>query len=307
MRVALICNTMSAFPLLNWLDIQGVLVGVGIKEQKNDFSQDIAIVCKQKKHTVQVFKKDNLTSQLSLWIRGLRVDLVLVLGFPYKIPKEVLGLPKFGFFNIHFGKLPKYGGSFPVFWQIKNQEKEAVLTVHKMNEMYDSGEIAVEIPIAMNPNLTFGILDANFGFLTIQAVFQLLDNLLKNTLILKPQKHNNQIFLPKPTLKDLIIDWQKMDAYEILALIKATNPWNRGAIARINGIDIKIIEAKISTQQNKKVCEVFSLSQNGMEVGCFKNTALDIKIMYSPYGYLEGENMGIFGIKIGDLFEKIIF
>ena len=128
---------------------------------------------------------------------------------------------------------------------------------------------------------------------------------MQKNLVLKPQKAQNPIFFPKPTLKDLIIDWQKMDAKAIIALIKACNPWNRGAIARINGVDVKIIEAHISMQEGKKEGEVFHLSQNGMEVACINNSALIIKVLYSSFGYLEGETLGVFGIKNGDVFEKI--
>ncbi len=307
MRVALICNTPSAFPLLNWLDSQGILAGVGIKEQKTDFSSDLSVICQQKKLRPHILKKENLSQQLSIWIRTIRADIVLVLGFSYKIPKEILKLPQFGFYNIHFGKLPIYGGSTPVFWQIKNREKEGVLTIHQMDENFDSGPIALEIPFEIKSIDTYGIVQTNYSHTTIHGVFQLLDSLLKHTLRLKQQTKNNQVFLPRPALKDIVINWQTMKADKILALIKACNPWNRGAITRINGIDVKIIEAKTSIAQSRKPGEIIQVSANGMKVSCIQNTALDVKILYSQFGYLEGETLGAFGVKEGDVFEKIVF
>lgn len=306
MRVALICNMKSSFPLLNWLDAQGVLVGIGIKEQKTEFSNDLSVICKQKKLTPQILKKENLYQQLSSWLLSIKADIVLVLGFPYKIPNDILQTPQFGFYNIHFGKLPIYGGSFPIFWQIVNQETEAILTIHQMDLNFDSGPIAVEIPFEINTNNTFGIIEANYSYVSINGVFQLLDSLLKNTLILRPQVSINSFYFKKPSLIDIIIDWNGMTAKKILALIKACNPWNRGAIARINGMDVKIIEAKISITQTKKAGEILEISQNGMQVSCIQNMALDIKVIYSQFGYLEGENLGAFGVKEGDVFEEII-
>ncbi|MEY4539754.1 MAG: hypothetical protein RLZZ306_1511, partial [Bacteroidota bacterium] len=229
MKIALICNTPSAFPLLNWLHSQGVLVGVGTKEQKGDFFSDISVVCQQRNLKILTFVKQDLSQQLSDWQELTKAELILVLGFPYKIPKRVLQKPTHGFFNIHYGKLPRYGGSFPVFWQIKNQEKEGVLTIHQMDKSFDSGPIAVEIPFEINPKNTYGIVETNYGHIAINGVFQLLNSILQKSLVLKPQKSHNVIFSPKPTLKDTIIDWQKMDAKTIVALIKACNPWNRGA------------------------------------------------------------------------------
>jgi methionyl-tRNA formyltransferase len=305
MKIALICNTPSAFPLLNWLHSQGVLVGVGTKEQSGDFFTNLSIVCKQRNLQIHSFTKQDLSQQLSDWQVLTNADLVFVLGFPYKIPKSVLDKPQYGFFNIHFGKLPKYGGSFPVFWQIKNQEKEGVLTIHQMDKSFDTGPIAVEIPFEINPKNTFGIVEANYGYMAINGVFQVLNSILQKNLALKPQKVQNTIFSPKPTLKDTIIDWQKMDAKTIVALIKSCNPWNRGAIARINDIDVRIIEAQISKQEGMKAGQVFHLFQNGMEVACINNTALIVKVLYTSFGYLEGETLGAFGIKNGDVFERI--
>lgn len=306
MKIALICNTSSAFPLLNWLHAQGVLVGVGAVQQNNDFLADLSVVCQQRNLKIQLFSKQDLSQQLSDWQMLTKAELVFVLGFPYKIPKSVLQIPTHGFFNIHFGKLPKYGGSFPVFWQIKNQEKEGVLTIHQMDKTFDSGPIAVEIPFEISPINSFGIVETNYGYIAINGVFQVLNSILQKNLVLKPQKSHSIVFFQKPTLKDIIIDWQKMDAKTIIALIKACNPWNRGAIARINGIDVRIIEAQISSQEGVKAGEVFHLFQNGMEVACINNTALIVKVLYSSFGYLEGETLGAFGIKNGDIFENIL-
>ena len=305
MKVALLCHTASAFPLLDWLHAQGILSGVGILEQETEFFSDLSVICQQKNIKPHVFNKPNLTRQMFHWINAIKADIVLVLTFPYKIQKEILQLTPLGVYNIHFGKLPEYGGSFPVFWQIKNREKQGVVTVHKMDENFDSGPIAIELPFDINAIQNYGIVEANYGYMAINAVFQLLDNILKKTLILKPQLHKNYKFLPKPSLKDIIINWDTMDANEIVALIKACNPWNKGAIARINGLDVKIIEANANTSSVGKVGEVFHPYKNGMEVRCINNTSLDIKTMYSRFGYQTGELLTSFGIKMGDFFEKI--
>ena len=305
MKVALLCHTASAFPLLDWLHAQGILSGIGILEQETEFFSDLSVICQQKNIKPHVFNKPNLTRQMFHWINALKADIVLVLTFPYKIQKEILQLTPLGVYNIHFGKLPEYGGSFPIFWQIKNREKQGVVTVHKMDENFDSGPIAIELPFDMNAIQNYGIVEVNYGYMAINAVFQLLDSILKKTLILKPQLHKTYKFLPKPSLKDIIINWDTMDANEIVALIKACNPWNKGAIARINGLDVKIIEANANTSSVGKVREVFHPYKNGLEVRCINNTALDIKIMYSRFGYQAGELLTSFGIKMGDFFEKI--
>ena len=305
-RVSLICNTSAAFPLIQWMHEQGCLASVGILDQPSELFDDIHTIASQLNVQLQIFSKDHITTQLVDWQAEVKADIILVLGFPYKIRKRALETVSLGYFNIHFGKLPEYGGSFPVFWQIYRGEQEAVLTIHKMDESFDAGPVAIEIPFEINESQTFGMVEANYSFVTVNGVFQLLGNILNNSMVLREQAQNDSDYFPKPTLKDLIINWRKMRADEIVRLVKATNPWNKGAIARINGLDIKVLEAKITAGSFGNAGEVVRVSLDGLEVSCVDNTAILIKIIYASYGYLDGENMGILGIQPGDHFDQLI-
>lgn len=305
MKIALLCNTIAAFPLLDWLVSQGLLVGVGTKAQKSDFFDDLTIMCEQHKIEIHTFDKPNLTEQLIEFQKKTVADLILVLGFPYKIPTVALEKPPLGFYNIHFGQLPKYGGSFPVFWQIKNQEKSSALTIHKMDSTFDSGPIAIEIPLHIESCQCFGIVEINYGMLAVHATYQLIDKLLSGSLVLKPQAEHQVVYFPKPTLKDLIIVWQKMDANEVLALIKSCNPWSKGAIAQVNGLGIKIIDAQITVSKGENYGTIFNIHSFGMDVECANQTAITITVIHSQFGYFGGENLGNFGVKSGDVFQNI--
>jgi methionyl-tRNA formyltransferase len=52
-------------------------------------------------------------------------------------------------------------------------------------------------------------------------------------------------YYEKPTLSDTYINWKRMDANEIVALIHACNPWNGGADTTFLGQPAKLIDAKI--------------------------------------------------------------
>lgn len=305
MRIGLICNTHASLPLLNWLHSQQVLKAIGTANNNKDFKDDLTVLSSQINTPLVVFQKDNLKSQLSVWLSDKGIDLVLVLAFPYKIPKKVLDLPKFGFYNFHFGKLPKYGGSFPVFWQIKNGEKEAALTIHQMDDSFDTGPIAFEIPIPLNPEFSLGTLEMNFSFVAINGAFLLIDSILKNNLKLKKQLNKKAKYYPKPNLKDLIINWQNQNATQVVALVKACNPWNKGAYARVEGFDLRILEAKVSENTSLKPGEIISIFNDGIRVGCKDNSSILVRIIFCSFGYLDAENMGVLGLKQGVVFEKI--
>lgn len=305
MRIALIGNNNAVFPLLDWLHTQGVLVGVATMEQDNEFFKNFEVVCMQKQIAPKIFTKKNTTVQLSEWLETIKADIVLVMAFSHKIKKEVLVLPKYGFFNIHFGKLPKYGGGHPAFWQIKNQEKQATLTIHQMDESYDTGPIALELTFDLMPQLNFAMFELNFGYLAVNGVYLLIDAILRNALQLTPQLTGNHTFYQKPALKDIVIDWQTMPASEIVALVKACNPWNNGAIARINGSDLKILEASITSTPTTKAGQVISINENQIDVSCINDTAISIKAVYAAIGFLAGETLTGLGLNAGDVFDTI--
>ena len=72
-------------------------------------------------------------------------DVVLSLGFMKHIPKvlfeNVLTL------NVHPGKLPIFKGKDPHIQALKAGADCTAVTIHKVTEEFDSGEIIVEVPV----------------------------------------------------------------------------------------------------------------------------------------------------------------
>ena len=68
-------------------------------------------------------------------------DLGVSYCYPRKIENPLLSIPEKGFVNYHPGLLPKYKGPTELDDAIKNKETDWGVTVHHMDEEYDSGEI----------------------------------------------------------------------------------------------------------------------------------------------------------------------
>ena len=82
-------------------------------------------------------------------LREYNIDLGVVATFGKIIPKEVIESIPLGIINLHSSLLPKYRGANPIFWAIRNGEKEFGITVHYLNERIDEGDIILQkkIPI----------------------------------------------------------------------------------------------------------------------------------------------------------------
>jgi phosphoribosylglycinamide formyltransferase-1 len=75
-----------------------------------------------------------------------RIDFIVLAGFLWLIPENILELYENRIINIHPALLPKYGGNGMYGDRVHkavlaNNEKESGITIHYVNKYYDTGEI----------------------------------------------------------------------------------------------------------------------------------------------------------------------
>lgn len=92
--------------------------------------------------------KDEVDSYISYIIP----DLLFVYRCPFIISKKVYSIPRMGAYNIHPSLLPKYRGLNPWIGIFKNKEVENGVTLHRITDVVDGGEIIYQqsYPISSN-------------------------------------------------------------------------------------------------------------------------------------------------------------
>jgi phosphoribosylglycinamide formyltransferase-1 len=91
--------------------------------------------------------------------QALNIDFVVLAGFLLKIPKKLTDLFNCKIINIHPSLLPKYGGKGMYGMNIhnlviRNKEKYSGITIHFVNEEYDSGAIIFQYKYELKENET---------------------------------------------------------------------------------------------------------------------------------------------------------
>jgi len=96
----------------------------------------------------EVFTKGQFrdSDEVLNWLREYKVTHVALAGFLWLIPKNLLQVFPDRIINIHPALLPKFGGKgmygMKVHEQVKTTaEKETGITIHLVNEQYDTGKI----------------------------------------------------------------------------------------------------------------------------------------------------------------------
>ena len=71
-------------------------------------------------------------------------DLVVCMGFPWKIPPDALAVPRLGWLNGHPSLLPLHRGPLPIAWAIRSGDDEIGVTFHRMDAELDTGPILAQ-------------------------------------------------------------------------------------------------------------------------------------------------------------------
>ena len=184
--------------------------------------------------------------QVKSTINGWNSNLGLIATFSVLLPEEIISLFEFGIYNVHGSPLPKYRGANPVFWQLKNNETESAIVIHKVEKGMDDGAIVFTHTVKIHPQDTFGSLS--------NMIYHLMPIVIQELLKLF-EKHNGHPPLelqqgdrtkaPMPVEQDIEVDWHQHGADEIVALSRACNPVFGGARIRWKEAVIGLAQAGV--------------------------------------------------------------
>jgi phosphoribosylglycinamide formyltransferase-1 len=88
-----------------------------------------------------------------------RIDLIVLAGFLWLVPRNILAAFPNRIINIHPALLPKYGGK-GFYGMIVHEavigsgDKESGITIHYVNEIYDAGQIIFQARCPVDPSDT---------------------------------------------------------------------------------------------------------------------------------------------------------
>lgn len=83
-------------------------------------------------------------SRIAPILASVRPDLVVCMGFPWKVPADALAVPAHGWLNGHPSLLPRHRGPVPVAWAIRQGDEELGITFHRMDAELDTGPILAQ-------------------------------------------------------------------------------------------------------------------------------------------------------------------
>ena len=164
-----------------------------------------------------------------IFIDNISRDVLPVLGIIASYGRilwpELLKIFSLGVVNIHGGKLPDYRGANVLQWAIINNEKEAGVSLHYVDEGIDTGDIIASSVVSIENNDTaLEVRDK----MTVEATLILkewLPKLIVRKCVAQKQDEKKAQYWPRRKPSDGLFDWTWSNE-KIYTLIRAlVAPW----------------------------------------------------------------------------------
>jgi len=188
--------------------------------------------------------------RLEPWLphaRELQPDLGVVIAYGRLIPKGLLTLPRHAILGVHPSLLPKYRGASPVVWAMLQGERTTGVTIFRLNERLDAGEILLQRQVEVEPRETAVQLSERLAAIGAETLVEAVARLEQGTARFEPQDDRVATAAPKLAKTDGRIDWAA-PAASIDRLVRAAAPWP-GAYTAWRGRSVKVVEAEAETSR----------------------------------------------------------
>ncbi|RAP24116.1 methionyl-tRNA formyltransferase [Candidatus Marinamargulisbacteria bacterium SCGC AG-343-K17] len=185
-------------------------------------------------------------SDLTQKIHDLSPDLIIVVAYGMIIEKQITD--HYFCVNIHSSLLPQYRGASPIHTALLNGDDTTGITLIKMNEAMDEGDILVQVELSIDPLDNLGTLTDKLSQLGAQTMIEFIHNcFLPKNITLTPQNNNMASYTKKIDKADLLLDTNE-NSKLLHNKIRAYSP-KPGAYVIHNNKRIKIIASELINDQ----------------------------------------------------------
>ncbi len=179
-------------------------------------------------------------------LKTIDPDCIIVAAFGRILPPYILEYPRYHCVNIHASLLPVYRGASPIHTAVINGETESGITIMKMAEGLDTGDIILQESIALSEDETTGTLHDRLAILGGEMIVKYVSLAPKGEFSFTPQDDSRSSYAAKIDFDARRISFSR-PARSVLSQIRGLQPVP-GAIcfSKQSGKQLKIMEATVT-------------------------------------------------------------
>ena len=149
-------------------------------------------------------------------IKYLNADIGVVFSYNKRLSKEFLSTTKMGYINCHPSLLPYYRGAAPYFHIVNNGEKYSGITLHFMDETFDTGDIIYQQKFELTPFETMGSIFNRTTYMLSDALIQVLGDIQDGKEIKRIAQPKEEKFIEAPKVDgNFRLRWNTYSVFEL--------------------------------------------------------------------------------------------
>lgn len=176
-------------------------------------------------------------------LRATRPDILVSWFWTRKVPRAALALAPMGGVNVHPSLLPRHRGADPYFWTLRARDVETGVTVHRIDDDYDTGPIFLQRRVIVPEGADSWRLAKRLDLPCLEALrdaLRLFERGAPPAPVAQDAARATQA--PAPSDDDCEIRWSE-GAEDVLALVRAASP-EPGAFTESEASTVVILAAE---------------------------------------------------------------
>ncbi len=157
-------------------------------------------------------------------LHDFKPDLIVVAAYGKILPKSILEIPRYGCINFHTSLLPKWRGASPIQNAILAGETKTGVTIMKMDEGMDTGDILAQIAVSIAPDDTNATLSEKLFSAGKDLLLETIPLFISGEISPKKQDSTGVTLCQLIEREDGHIGWTD-DAESIYNRYRALTPW----------------------------------------------------------------------------------
>ncbi len=198
-------NTLQALIELDQEVVLAVTHPASAQSYKAIWSESVEDLARD--HGIPVHITERVDAETIDLVKRAEPDVIVVNSWYSWMPPELYTLPPHGTLNLHDSLLPKFTGFSPVVWALISGESEFGLTIHRMDDGLDTGDILIQRALPIGPTDTGTELVLRGMDLIPGALRDALSALESGTAVWRPQNKAERTYFHKRSERDSLIDW----------------------------------------------------------------------------------------------------
>ena len=207
---------------LSALHDKGYKVELVVGHPEEKLKRDVSVLDLANRMKINTYQpEDPNNGKTEQLLNALQTDLFVLAGYGKILKQNIIGIPKIMCINLHAGQLPQYRGSSPLNWALINEESTFNLTIEKVNEGVDTGDILLERTFKISINDTIrdlqNIANRHFPLMLLEVVRQIEDG----SYVLTSQDNSQKSYYPLRFPDDGFILWDMYTSRQVHNHIRA--------------------------------------------------------------------------------------